>query len=43
MSSEGLMAVADDEGDWIVVVDLKMEARLEAILGICDVPPHNMT
>ena len=41
-SSEGLMAVADVEGDRIAA-GCNRETRLEAIFGMCDVPPESIT
>ena len=42
-SSDGLMAVAEVDGASIVVERGKTRERLDAILGVWDVPPERMT
>ena len=41
--SEGLSAVAEVEGERIVVVAGKSEVRRRAMTGVWDVPPERMT
>ena len=43
LSSEGLMAVVEEEGERMGVLGWKRDARLEAILGMWEVPPDNIT
>ena len=42
-SSEGLSAVEEVEGEWMVVDEGKRVCREEAMRGVWDVPPERMT
>lgn len=42
-TEDGARDVGLVDGDRMVVVGGKRAARMEAILGVCDVPPERMT